>query len=110
MTHSHDSRDVQNGKGCEWTRNDAKELTACVFQCVSRVPNFRVPDYFRIWYFTLYAYASTVVRRRIVGHILLVESEVHDGADVDDAVVVRGELVEVVEVVEHDVVLHPPVP
>lgn len=95
---------MQNGKGCEWTRNDAKELTACVFQCVTRVPNS-----FRIWYFVrvrLNRRPSTMN----VGHILLVESEVHDGADVDDPVVVRGELVEVVEVVEHDVVLHPPVP
>lgn len=96
---------MQNGtKVCEWTRNDAKEVTACVFQSVTRVPNdFRIRYFVRV---RLNRRPSTMH----VGHILLVESEVHDGADVDHAVVVRGELVEVVEVVEHDVVLHPPVP
>jgi len=108
VTHSHDSRDVQNGKGCEWTRNDAKELTAST--CIAtRDPQLVCKNSFRIWCFVrvrLHRRPSTMN----VGHILLVESEVHDGADVDHAVVVRGELVEVVEVVEHDVVLHPPVP
>lgn len=51
---------------------------------------------------------ASTVQKVDVDDASLVEPEVHDGADVDDAVVVRGELVEVVEVVEHDVVLHPP--
>ena len=67
-----------------------------------------VPNDFRIWYRAIRVRGR--LNRPSTSDASLVESEVHDGADVDDAVVVRGELVEVVEVVEHDVVLHPPVP
>ena len=39
----------------------------------------------------------------------VVEPEVHHRADIHDPVVIRSEFVEVVEMVKHDIILHPSV-